>query len=144
MTRAQLEHVNYSTPDPIKTAQLLVELFDWKIRWQGIAMETGFSVHVGNEAQYIALYCPAEPLTALRDPHGVKGGLKHIGICVADIDETEAKVKMMGFTPYSHGDYEPGRRFILQTAMELNLKSCPMMQISSTPFASDVLGAVCF
>ena len=42
MTQAQLEHVNYSTPDPIKTAQLLVELFDWKIRWQGIAMETGF------------------------------------------------------------------------------------------------------
>ena len=48
MKQAQLEHVNYSTPDPIKTAQLLVELFDCKIRWQGIAMETGFSVHVGN------------------------------------------------------------------------------------------------
>ena len=111
MKQAQLEHVNYSTPDPIKTAQLLVDLFDWKIRWQGTAMETGFSVHVGNEAQYIALYCPAEPLTALRDPHSVKGGLNHIGICVSDIDETEAKVKMMGFTPYSHGDYEPGRRF---------------------------------
>ena len=46
MTQAQLEHVNYSTPDPIKTAQLLVELFDWKIRLQGIALETGFSVHV--------------------------------------------------------------------------------------------------
>ena len=49
MTQAQLEHVNYSTPDPIKTAQLLVELFDWKIRWQDTAMETGFSVHVGNK-----------------------------------------------------------------------------------------------
>ena len=93
MTLAQLEHVNYSTPDPIKTAQLLVDLFDWKIRWQGTAMETGFSVHVGNEAQYIARYCPAEPLTALRDPHGAKGGLNHTGICVSNIDETEAKVK---------------------------------------------------
>ena len=107
-------------------------------------METGFSVHVGNEAQYIALYCPAEPLTALRDPHGVKGGLNHIGICVSDIDETEAKVKMMGFTPILMATMNPVAGFILQMAMELNLKSCPMMQISSTPFASDVLGAVCF
>ena len=75
MTWAQLEHVNYSTPDPIKTAQLLVDLFDWKIRWKGNAMETGFSVHVGNEAQYITVRGTFDRFTG---SHGVKGGLNHI------------------------------------------------------------------
>jgi catechol 2,3-dioxygenase-like lactoylglutathione lyase family enzyme len=37
--------------------------------------------------------------------------LNHIGVEVDELDETEARVLAAGLTPFSHGDYEPGRRF---------------------------------
>jgi catechol 2,3-dioxygenase-like lactoylglutathione lyase family enzyme len=39
------------------------------------------------------------------------GGLNHIAVVVDDIDAMEARVRDAGFTPGSHADYEPGRRF---------------------------------
>ena len=35
----------------------------------------------------------------------------HLDIKVDDLDAVEAKVIEAGLTPFSHGDYEPGRRF---------------------------------
>jgi catechol 2,3-dioxygenase-like lactoylglutathione lyase family enzyme len=37
--------------------------------------------------------------------------LNHIGVEVEDLDATEARVIAAGLTPFSHGEYEPGRRF---------------------------------
>jgi catechol 2,3-dioxygenase-like lactoylglutathione lyase family enzyme len=37
--------------------------------------------------------------------------LNHVGIEVDDLDATEARVIAAGLVPFSHGDYEPGRRF---------------------------------
>ncbi len=37
--------------------------------------------------------------------------LNHIGVEVDDLDATEARVVAAGLTPFSHADYEPGRRF---------------------------------
>ena len=37
--------------------------------------------------------------------------LNHIGVEVDDLDLTEARVSAAGLRPFSHGDYEPGRRF---------------------------------
>jgi len=34
-----LEHVNITVSDPAKTAQMLCDLFDWKVRWQGDAIQ---------------------------------------------------------------------------------------------------------
>ena len=34
-----------------------------------------------------------------------------IDLVVDDLDTTEAQVRDAGFEPYSHADYEPGRRF---------------------------------
>ena len=62
MTGAVLEHVNITVPDAVATADLLCELFDWKIRWQGSAIHGGMSVHVGNESSYLALYSPTGEL----------------------------------------------------------------------------------
>ena len=39
------------------------------------------------------------------------GQMNHIGVLVNNLEETEEKVKSAGFTPVSHADYEPGRRF---------------------------------
>ena len=37
--------------------------------------------------------------------------LNHIGIEVDDLDAAEARVIAAGLRPFSHADYEPGRRF---------------------------------
>ncbi|MEM6653029.1 MAG: VOC family protein, partial [Pseudomonadota bacterium] len=35
MSKAMLEHVNLTVTDPDKTAEMLCDLFDWRIRWAG-------------------------------------------------------------------------------------------------------------
>ena len=37
--------------------------------------------------------------------------LNHVGVVVDDLDRVEERVVAAGLTPFSHGDYEPGRRF---------------------------------
>lgn len=108
---ARLEHVNVTVSTPLKTAQTLCALFDWQIRWQGPAKMGGFTVHVGGPDQYLALFAPPEGLLPAPDPGLIASGLNHIGVEVEDLDATEARVVAAGYTPESHADYEPGRRF---------------------------------
>jgi len=59
MSDVRLEHVNISVQNSRKTAQDLCTLFDWHIRWEGVAGGgAGYAYHVGNHACYIALYTP--------------------------------------------------------------------------------------
>ncbi len=111
MAQAMLEHVNVTVSDPLQTAQMLCELFDWKIRWQGDAIHDGLTVHVGGDDSYIAVYAHPDQEAPARESYWTRGGLNHIGIVVDDLDEAERRVKAAGFTPRSHADYEPGRRF---------------------------------
>ena len=110
-----VEHVNLTVPDPRATAELLARIFGWRIRWQGGAIHGGTSVHVGGEGSYVALYSgdPAVPLRndGERGNYSRLGGLNHIGVVVADLDATEARVREEGLETHSHADYEPGRRF---------------------------------
>ena len=111
---SRLEHVNITVPNPKATAQTLIDLFGWHIRWEGSAMNrAGYTVHVGTDKDYLALYSGSGPLSQQRaeESYTVNGGLNHIGIVVDDLDATEVKVKELGFKPHSHYDYEPGRRF---------------------------------
>ncbi len=112
---AQLEHVNITVSDPKRTAQMLIDLFDWHIRWEGSAMAgAGYTVHVGSDDTYVAVYSGAQPdqIVPKRDAsYMTRGGLNHIGVVVDDLDAVEAKVIAMGLEPESHADYEPGRRF---------------------------------
>ena len=112
---AQLEHVNITVSDPQKTAQMLIDLFGWHIRWEGSAMAgAGYTVHVGTDDSYVAVYSGSKPdqIVPRQDAsYMTRGGLNHIGVVVDDLDAVEAKVVAMGLTPKSHADYEPGRRF---------------------------------
>ena len=112
---AQLEHVNVTVSNPKQTAQMLIDLFGWHIRWEGAAMAgAGYTVHVGSDDSYVAVYSGADPaqIVPKRDAsYQTRGGLNHIGVVVDDLDAVEAKVRAMGMTPTSHADYEPGRRF---------------------------------
>ena len=111
---AKLEHVNFTVPDPDKTAAWLCKLFDWHVRWSGTAINGGYTVHVGSDDQYLAIYTgpggAAEQQPAI-DSYSVAGGFNHVGIVVDDLDAIEAKVKAMGFKTHSHADYKPGKRF---------------------------------
>lgn len=108
---AQLEHVNITLKDARATAQILVDLFGWHIRWEGPAKDGGHSVHVGNETSYLALYTPAWELNPEARRYHHEASMNHIGVVVDDIDAIEEKVKAAGYAPHSHDDYEPGLRF---------------------------------
>ncbi len=108
--QGRIEHVNMSVSDVERSAALMERLFDWRIRWSGPAMAGGRTIHVGTDDQYLALYSRSEPGAA---PLGWSKGmpLNHVAVVVEDLDAVEARVKGEGLEPFSHGDYEPGRRF---------------------------------
>lgn len=113
MSPATLEHINFTVPDPEKTAAWLCDLFGWHIRWSGEAKNAGHTVHVGSDTSYLAIYSgpQKDPQASPISSYNQIGGFNHVGITVDDLDATEAKVKALGFKPKSHADYEPGRRF---------------------------------
>ena len=108
---AQLEHANYTVSDAADTARWMGDLFDWHIRWKGPSLDGGISIHIGTDAQYIALYQPSKPVENKPSSYATRGGLNHIGVVVDDIKVMEKRVTEMGFTPENHADYEPGERF---------------------------------
>jgi predicted enzyme related to lactoylglutathione lyase len=108
---ARLEHVNITVADPDAAAATLCTLFDWKVRWAGVGMGSGRSVHVGDASSYVALFSYGDPEPSRQVSDRTLAGLNHLGVVVDDIDATEARVKEAGFMPTNHADYEPGRRF---------------------------------
>ncbi|MEQ1539775.1 MAG: VOC family protein [Sphingorhabdus sp.] len=109
MAQNFIEHVNVTVSNPERSAAMLIDLFDWHIRWNGKAQKGGDTIHVGNDQFYLAVYA-LEPSDAYLS-HKKAAPLNHIGIVVDDLDEVERRVIARGLTPYSHDDYEPGRRF---------------------------------
>ncbi|MFQ5566294.1 MAG: VOC family protein, partial [Paracoccaceae bacterium] len=106
-----LEHANFSVSDPQRTADMLCDLFDWRIRWSGDAIHGGTTYHVGGDDSYVAVYAQKGMRAAPANDYKTIGGLNHIGVVVDDLDEVEARVLAAGFETTNHGDYEPGRRF---------------------------------
>ncbi|MEM5494763.1 VOC family protein [Hoeflea sp. AS16] len=111
MTKAKLEHVNFTVADAPGTARWLCDVFGWKIRWQGPTLNDGLSIHVGNDDAYLAIYTPKVARPRHEIEKGRVGSLNHVGIVVDDLDAVEARVKVLGYATHSHADYEPGRRF---------------------------------
>ena len=105
---AEMEHVNLTVNDARATGEKLCAIFGWQVRWQGASQNgDGYTVHVGSPASYLALYTPANG----GNGPGNSGHFNHVGVVVADLDETEKKVRAQGYAPHLHADYEPGRRF---------------------------------
>ena len=111
MKPGTLEHVNITVSDNKKVADLLSTLFDWHIRWQGSAIDDGHTIHVGAQDSYLAVYTKGAASESDITSYNQKGGLNHVGVVVDDLDTVEERVLNAGFKTYSHGDYEPGKRF---------------------------------
>lgn len=108
MPSAFIEHVNLTVADPARSAQLMIDLFGWHIRWQGDSRDGGKSIHVGDDRIYIAFYGEPENYAG---PWPKGEPLNHVAIVVDDLDAIERRVAAAGLVPFAHGDYEPGRRF---------------------------------
>lgn len=111
---AYLEHANITVRDPKAKARMFGALFGWHIRWEGGAIGDGYSIHVGNDQSYLAVYSGPDPDQTVQKAdasYRTRGALNHIGVVVDDLHAVEAKVIAMGFTPHSHADYAPGQRF---------------------------------
>ena len=77
------------------------------------AQELGYE-KAGQITGWSALYAPKEGLSAPPTPYSTKGALNHLAVIVDDLDAAEQAVKDAGYTPRSHADYEPGRRFYFE------------------------------
>ena len=110
MTQVRIEHVNISVSDPARTAAMLIDLFGWHIRWQGMTASGGYTIHVGSDTDYLAVYS-LRPDAAAKADFAKGAPLNHLGILVDDLDAIERKVTARGLAPFNHADYEPGRRF---------------------------------
>lgn len=112
MSKAILEHINMTVSDPDRTANMLVDLFGWKIRWSGASLNNGRTVHVGNDEDYVALYAVGKP-RGLKDDesYGLAGAVNHLGILVDDLGAAEKRVLEFGIKTHSHQTYDPGSRF---------------------------------
>ena len=119
---ARLEHVNVTVADPDAAAATLCALFDWRVRWAGPGMETGRTVHVGDDASYLALFSYGDPEERTQDSYRTKGGLNHIAVVVDDFDATKTRVKAVGYAPGEVYDYEPGKRFYFVEANGIEIE----------------------
>lgn len=121
---SKLEHINLTVQNPHTSAKILGDIFDWNIRWSGEALDNGFTIHLGGEDNYLALYSHSEKHFAQKS-HKTISNLNHFGIQVDDLDKIEQNVKSHGFKTYNHGDYEPGRRFYfdLEEGVEIEVVS---------------------
>ena len=116
--KGYIEHANLTVSNPDRSAELLKQLLGWVERWRGPSQMGGETIHVGEEANgasYIALYTNDDVRAAASgnsSSHFSKGQpLNHVGLVVDDLDEAERVVIAAGLEPFSHGDYDPGRRF---------------------------------
>ncbi|MEO0466880.1 MAG: VOC family protein [Pseudomonadota bacterium] len=112
MSEALFEHVNLTVTDPDKTADMLVRLFGWHVRWSGPSLGGGKTVHVGTETHYVALYTArsSKPL-GQSESYTTAGAINHLGILVDDLADAEARVLGAGIETHSHQTYDPGSRF---------------------------------
>ncbi|MGJ3232037.1 MAG: VOC family protein [Oceanicaulis sp.] len=116
MTNALLEHVNMTVTDPDRTAAMLCDLFGWRVRWNGGSKAGGYSVHVGDEARYVALYRPAGAVEGPGDTLRRTGAVNHLGVLVDDLHAAERRVLAYGLQTHSHQTYDPGSRFYFHDA----------------------------
>ena len=89
---AMLEHANITVTDADATAAWMTSLFGWHIRWDGEAKDGRRSIHIGTDAQYVALYQPSRPVKDGDSTYTTKGGLNHLAVVVDDIDAMERQV----------------------------------------------------
>jgi len=111
---ARVEHINLTVRQQQQSANLLCEIFDWQIRWAGLAKDGGHTIHVGSvgdDSSYVALYAPQELDEQPASDHLVAASLNHIGIVVPTLETIKQRLDVLEIDTFNFDDYEPGQRF---------------------------------
>ncbi len=111
MKPGKFEHVNITVSDPKQTAQMMCDLFGWHVRWEGPSKLSGYTVHVGTDDDYVALYALPQQDRPEQESYYRTGAINHFGILVDDLADAEARVLAAGYKTHSHQTYDPGSRF---------------------------------
>ncbi len=106
-----IEHVNLTVLNARRAADFYEKLFDWHTRWEGPAIGGGYSIHVGDDTSYLALYQASGPERDAWKQTTGQAMLNHVGIVVDDLDLLEKRLLAQGIETFNHADYEPGKRF---------------------------------
>lgn len=122
MKKAIVEHVNLTVRYPEKVAKDLCQIFAWEVRWSGPSLDEGETIHVGEDDSYLALYTHPDITDLESRTPKIIANLNHVGIVVDDLDDIEGRVISHGFKPFSHRDYEPGRRFYFLMDDEIEIE----------------------
>lgn len=120
--QATLEHSNITVKDPDAFADLLCKALDWKIRWTGEAKTSGYTVHVGNDDTYLALYTHATVSDTQEPRYSRAPSLNHVGIVVNDLDQARQRFVDLGLEPGPDDAYEPGNRFYVETPFGVEIE----------------------
>jgi len=107
----RLEHANITVADPKATAAWLCDVFGWHVRWEGPGMQTGYTVHVGTDDSYVALFSYGDSAPPTQETYRTRGMLNHLAVFTDEIDAVDERVRKAGFRPGPHHAYAPGRRF---------------------------------
>ncbi len=144
MSTATLEHINITVSNVSETAERLCSFFNWKIRWQGKAMNGGKTIHIGNNASYLAIFQAKQPSSDNTKNSAKTNGLNHVGIVVDELEHVEQRIRECGYATYSFGDYEPGRRFYFreENGIEFEVISYSKQSVSMKDQILQQLGAM--
>lgn len=122
MASGTLEHVNITVADADETSAMLERIFSWKVLWSGGSIHDGYTVHVGSDNDYLALYTPKSDATVGPESYSSIAAMNHIGVVVENLVETEKKVILEGLDTYNHANYKPGRRFYFRTSDNVEIE----------------------
>ena len=88
-------------------------------------MEEGYTVHVGNENSYVALYSNTKIQDSRAQSHSQLLNLNHIAVVVNDLVETYKTAESLSLKPFNYAEYEPGRRFyvFIEDGLEVEIVS---------------------
>ncbi|MBL4673727.1 MAG: hypothetical protein JKX81_15825 [Arenicella sp.] len=106
MKEAYLEHANITVSNPDATASILCNIFAWKVRWSGEAMDNGYTVHVGGTDSYLAIYTNDQVSASASNDFKTIKNLNHLGIIVDDLALIEARVLAADCKPHNHRHYQ--------------------------------------
>ena len=121
MNLACIEHVNVTVENPNQLAKLLCDLFNWRIRWSGESKDNGYTVHVGSDQRYFALYTQS---SSSADGHSTfrHGTLNHVGVVVEDLQSMEQRVSDYGLKPDHQRDYGVCKSFYFMAEETLEIE----------------------
>lgn len=97
MLHSPPEHITLAVADAPAAAARMRALFGWQIRWEGLSLDRGYTIHLAGENAYLALSSPP--------PIGLEAHLRRVfrrdrvGVVVGDAAAVAERARALGYEP---------------------------------------------